>query len=102
MIREFEDSITATSLSDVSPWISIKSPGSTGGTTSAASTSASEPTYENPTNVEPTRGTSEKIIREPTISKPTPGSCITPLRETTILFSGRIVEDWTPSVSVSE
>ena len=44
--------------------MSIKSPGSTGGTTSAASTSASEPTYEKATNVDPNLGTSEKMILE--------------------------------------
>ena len=87
MIRELEDSITATSLSAVSPWMSIKSPGSTGGTTSAASTSASEPTYEKATNVDPNLGTSEKMILEPTISKPTPGSWITPLSEQIVLRS---------------
>ena len=82
MISELEDSITATVLSSVSPCILILSPGSTGGTISAASTSASEPTYENATNVDPTRGISENIILEPTISKPIPGSCITPVSYT--------------------
>jgi hypothetical protein len=52
----------------------MKSPASTGGTTTSASTSASEPTYENATKVDPNLGISEKMILEPTISKPTPGS----------------------------
>jgi len=67
VISELEDSITATVLSSVSPCILILSPGSTGGTISAASTSASEPTYENATNVDPKRGMCEKEIVGPTM-----------------------------------
>ena len=68
VIKEFEDSINATSRGEPSPSISNTSPASIGGTTVAAITSASEPIYENATNVDPARGVSAKIILEPTSS----------------------------------